>query len=423
MASIYRKKYFEINPATGERVQRQSRKWWGRYYDEDGRLKRKSLATDKRVAQAMLLDIVRKIERKKSGIDDSVDEEMQRNINVHLDDFEAYLKGKGVTERHRSETMMQVRRIVDTASWQTPTDIRSSDVTRFLNALRDQGRSAQTNNHYLKSVKHFTKWLHTENRISRDPLLNLKRLNVQTDRRHDRRALSPEEMILLIETAETGPPVEGLSGPDRAMLYMLAAWTGLRKGEIGSLTPKSFSFHNKIPIVRSEATNREDCASAATHTVTVEAGFSKHRRRDIQPLHPDLVVKLMEWIERRGFATDEILFPISERTCGVERKTYVMIRKDLAAARKLWLAGASDKNERKHREESDFLLYKNHQGLYADFHATRHTFITNLARGGVSPKVAQSLAHHSDIRLTMQTYTHFDHKEQAEAINMLPRIG
>ena len=52
------------------------------------------------------------------------------------------------------------------------------------------------------------------------------------------------------------------------------------------------------------------------------------------------------------------------------------------------------------------MLYKDHQGRYADLHANRHTFITNLARAGVSPKTAQTLARHSDIRLTMNVYTH-----------------
>src|SRR5262249_50709344 len=47
-----------------------------------------------------------------------------------------------------------------------------------------------------------------------------------------------------------------------------------------------------------------------------------------------------------------------------------------------------------------------HGLLYADFHALRHSFITLLERSGVSPKTAQELARHSDIRLTMQRYTH-----------------
>ena len=40
-----------------------------------------------------------------------------------------------------------------------------------------------------------------------------------------------------------------------------------------------------------------------------------------------------------------------------------------------------------------------------DFHSLRVTYITNLARAGVHPKVAQILARHSTIDLTMKVYT------------------
>ncbi len=78
--------------------------------------------------------------------------------------------------------------------------------------------------------------------------------------------------------------------------------------------------------------------------------------------------------------------------------------------------------ERKRREKSDFLRYKNSKGLYADFHAMRHTFIANLCRANISPKTAQALARHSDIRLTMNTYSHVGQQEQAAAIGMLKGV-
>lgn len=59
-------------------------------------------------------------------------------------------------------------------------------------------------------------------------------------------------------------------------------------------------------------------------------------------------------------------------------------------------------------------------GRYADFHATRHTFISNLSRSGARPKVAQSLARHSDINLTMGVYPHAELEDQNAAIAALP---
>jgi integrase/recombinase XerD len=92
------------------------------------------------------------------------------------------------------------------------------------------------------------------------------------------------------------------------------------------------------------------------------------------------------------------------------------------SARKVWIEEAESDEAKRKREESDFLVYKNEAGLFADFQAKRHTFITNLARGGVAPKVAQTLARHSDTRLTMNVYTHTDLSEKAEAVSRLPAL-
>jgi integrase len=87
-----------------------------------------------------------------------------------------------------------------------------------------------------------------------------------------------------------------------------------------------------------------------------------------------------------------------------DRRTSKMTRADLKAARVKWIKEAKTPTERKERESSDFLKYQNDLGLFADFHSNRHTFITNLERAGVSPRTAQTLARHCDIRLTMGVY-------------------
>lgn len=66
------------------------------------------------------------------------------------------------------------------------------------------------------------------------------------------------------------------------------------------------------------------------------------------------------------------------------------------------------------------IAYQDDSGLFADFHSNRHTFITSLERAGVSPRTAQSLARHCDIRLTMGVYTHIGLHDQTRAIGALP---
>jgi hypothetical protein len=73
--------------------------------------------------------------------------------------------------------------------------------------------------------------------------------------------------------------------------------------------------------------------------------------------------------------------------------------------------------------EAAGIQYRDDAGLVADFHALRHTFISNLARSRVHPKAAQSLARHSTITLTMDRYSHTLVGEQAEALNALPDLS
>jgi integrase len=131
---------------------------------------------------------------------------------------------------------------------------------------------------------------------------------------------------------------------------------------------------------------------------------------------------LKEWLAtKQRLQPGDPLFPISGRVPGgIDRKTYKMIARDLMAARKLWLAEANSPQDRVEREKSDFLAHKSHDGLYADFHSLRHYFITSLERLGASPKMAQVLARHSDIRLTLGVYTHVGLHDQTAAIEALP---
>jgi integrase len=221
--------------------------------------------------------------------------------------------------------------------------------------------------------------------------------------RDDRHALSAEIGLQFVATARKGPAIEGISGFDQVMLYILASWTGFREGENGSLTLRSLHLDGNPP------------------TATIAASYSRHRRRDTQVLHPELVTQLKDWLAAKNMRQDMPLFPISGRVPGgVERKTSKMIQRDLIAVREKWWEESKDSDEYWQRIQSDFLRYCNHDGLYADFHSQRHRFIANLERAGVSVKMAQTLARHSDVRLTLGVYTHVELDDQTVAIGTLP---
>ena len=402
MASLYKKPVVRRDPETGEQIRTWSRKWWGQYRDAEGRLKRKPRSVDKPAAQSMLNELVRRVEREKAGLVDPTDEQRQRPLAVHLEEFKKYLANRDVSPKQRAEAAAQIEKVIKGCKWKKIADIDAGSTLQYLADLRRSGRSAQTYNHYLKSTKQFTRWLVRDRRTPADPLAHLSRLNVKTDRRHDRRALCDDEFSRLLKAARTGKRIEGISGVDRAMMYTLAAWTGFRKGEIGSLTRQSLLLDADPP------------------TATVAASFSKHRREDTVILHPELAKQLRSWLKTKQLDMTQPLFPVSSKVPGgIDRKTHKMIKRDLAAARAKWIKEAKSKKERAKREGSDYLCYENHAGLFADFHACRHLFITSLERAGISPKMAQTLARHSDIRLTLGIYTHVERQDQVEAIGRL----
>ena len=124
-------------------------------------------------------------------------------------------------------------------------------------------------------MKGFSRWLWKQRLTPDDALLDLGLYNAATDRRHIRRETSAEEVRWLLDATEQRTlPEHGAPGPTRAMCYRLAAATGFRANELRSLTTDSFDLDATPP------------------TCTVEAGYSKRRKRDVQPLPEALVEPL-----------------------------------------------------------------------------------------------------------------------------------
>jgi integrase len=147
--------------------------------------------------------------------------------------------------------------------------------------------------------------------------------------------------------------------------------------------------------------------------VAVAAAYSKRRREDAQPLRSDLAGLVRNWLADR---------PRGERIFAkMPSHTARMLRSDLVAARAAWIDGAKDNAaERERREKSDFLRYRNAVGEVADFHSTRHTYISGIVAGGASVKVAQELARHSTSRLTIDRYAHARLHDLQGALDALP---
>jgi integrase/recombinase XerD len=391
-----------LKPGTlgAKKVKKKSKKWYGRV---PGNPKPIALCENKTAAGQILADLIRKAELERAGIRDPFEDHRNRPLSDHLSDWEEVLKARNNTDEYVSLKVSRVQKILEGCKFIFINDLSASRVEACLADMRKESTrfGTQTSNHYLGAIKQFSRWLVKDRRTAENPLAHLEGGNVRLDRRHERRELTDDELVYLFNWTRQARRVRRMSGLDREMLYLAAVYTGLRASELASLTPESFALDD------------------ATPTATVEAGYSKHRREDVIPLHAELVRRLRPWLADK--APGQRVWP-GQWAKGKEAG--VILKIDMQAARAAWIADAKDvQDERVRRERSTFLAYSDADGCVADFHALRHTFISRLVHAGVKPKEAQTLARHSTITLTMDRYAHTGLHDIARAVESLPSLA
>lgn len=319
--------------------------------------------------------------------------------------FAQDLTARGNRDDYARLAATRVRRMIRGCGFTYWRDVTGEKVQQWLAAERKTGKgkdgqkgmSFQTSNWYLQKAKEFSAWM-AKRLGTPDPLLDVKGVNVSGNKRHERRAMSLEEVGYLLDATATGKTYMGMTGPERWLMYRFALETGLRPKQVAGLTRAAFQL---------------DGSSAK---VTAAASYSKNKRANTIPLRDDLAELLREHLQAKTPATPAF------RTVN-DRARSKIYKRDLAAARKAWLDEAvGDVEETARREASDFLRYRDSQGHVIDLYSARHTFITNLARAGVHPKTAQALAQHSTIALTMNIYSHVTQTEEAAAVAKLPGL-
>ena len=415
MASLYKRSFTSTDSVTGKTIRRKTSSWYGKYRDAEGIARRVPLSRNKTAAGQMLNELVRLAELGKVGLVDPSEAHRKLPLKTHVADFRKHLESKGNTADHVALIVARVQAAFTGCGFRLLSDLDADKVSHWLKSRRDEDDARKrfgiaTSNHHLVAVKSFGNWLVRSQRLGRNPFAHLSRLNAKIDVRIERRAMATDELSRLVDAAaKSAKTFRGLTGPDRAALYLLATMTGLRANELATLRRSAFDFKAEPP------------------TVTVDAENGKARHGAELPLHPFVVNRLSTWLESRPkrstttakAAADELLWPGTW-----SEKAANMFRRDLAEARAAWLKevnGIAD--ELKRRTESDFLKAKSVNGEKADFHALRHSFITLLASSGVHPKVAQQLARHSTITLTMDRYSHCHLSDMNAAVGTLPSLA
>jgi integrase len=358
----------------GTRCRIPSKKW---YADIGG--KRIALAEDRSAAKVLLGRLTQKAELAGVGVVDPHEEHRLRPLAEHVTEWEATLKAKNRDSEYVELKLNRVREIIRECKFLMPDDLDATRLELFLGALRG-ARSIQTVNDWQQAIRQFTHWMMKRHRIARDPFEHLKRENAEKDRKHVRRALTVDELrILVANTKSSKTIIRKLSGPSRAMLYMVAAYTGLRAAELSTLCPEHFGeIDGAYGVGRSGADTKN--GQVAFQTLPTEVADAV--RQFVRGLPTGVPIWNSTWHER---GADMIRADAGEAGLQLDIQTPTGIR-------------------------------------VLDFHSLRGTLGLMLETANIPLKTRQTILRHSDPRLTLNRYTNLSTGAAARAIDTLPSI-
>jgi integrase len=416
--------------ANGKKIMHEADAWYARYRDADGVDRRVSTnCHDERAAHKVLADLLAEVEKVRSGIltpqESQAARHAARPIAAHIADYLAFLKvktvrGRRISEAHQYDVGKQLRRLASECGFNRIGDITRQRVTRWLSDETDTSEKApRTVLKYRSTLMAFCKWAVREGRLATNPLLGLPAVEVDEVRRQ-RRPLTIEELAGLLDAAAKRPLRDALVirrgkrkgqeganvgqahrdrlvrlGRERALIYKTLIYTGLRKNELATLTVGDLHLDGEQPYLELAAKNAKSGRGARI------------------PLRADLAADLREHLDEKlaryrrqtlkdGRTEVPDALPAGTKVLRVPRDLIRIFDRDLAAAD---------------------IAKTDADGRTVDVHSLRHTFATLLSKAGVVPRMAQELMRHSDIRLTMNVYTHIQLVETSGAVELLPDIG
>ena len=360
-ARIYKPKRHRNGKRTTGRLYRARVKLTG-----DNKVRDISLGvSDKQVAQQKLNKLIQELEHESAGLIPAKAEREAAQSPL-LDLISEYVNELTVLGRsvdHLRHVNTRLRRLVRECRW-----TRLADVTpaSFQSWRKEQVTKApKTLNEYLATLSAFWTWLRKQSRVTVNPFELVERTDTRGKERVQRRALSDAQAIQLLQVA----------GKNQ-LAYMLPLYAGLRRNEAKTLHWSDLVLGDNGGLLR------------------LHAAVNKNRKEQSLPLHRDLAKALQQQKPANCKANDLVLVN------GVPKMKE--FRQDLKKA------GISFLDERGHR---------------MDYHALRTTFITRLSTMKVHPRLAMELARHSDMRLTMKTYTDAGQLPLREVMDTLPSFG
>ena len=411
-----------------------SNTWFVSYVDPDGiRRNQTTGCSDKSAARQVLAKIEQQLEHVKSGMMSKHELQMLESRELPIEDhFEDYMKhldvktvrGRSLCKAHKDGVRQRLDQIINDCDIQTLEDINVELLEQWMLDFKESGMSPRTVNHYRSAIVSFCNWAVRYKRLTSNPLASLYKADESGDIRHERRALTQDEVARLLKVTELRPVAEygrpaikqpriigkrrkwtrepltwenidaayerGVKamsersganslakyqaiGRQRKLAYRVLLTTGLRKNELKALTPDRLVLSGENP------------------RLTLPGTATKNGKAATIPLRPEIAAELHRWIkDMEIYSTDPIFDPVPQSH---------IFNKDIAVAN---------------------IPKRDERNRVVDIHALRHTFGTHLALAGVAPRTAMAAMRHSKIDLTMNIYTDPALLDVAGAVNSLP---
>lgn len=319
---------------------------------------------DKQVAVKRLSEIRQRLERQHANL--PVKPGLYGGTPVNLfEKLEVYLKNLKATQcskQHMGDVRHQVTRLLTECKWDTPEAITPLGFETWR-AQQDK-LGATTKNAYLISMRSLLNWLVKIGEIKENPLARIDLISTN-GKRQEPRAWTDEELRTFLKTR-----------PPYALAVMIAAFTGLRRNEVSQLIWGDVDLDSPEPaIVVRGSTAKNGKSKRIPLTAELEQWLQDARPADWKPTQPVLTYKIPR--TNQGWSSDI---------------------------------------------EAAGLVYTDDLGRSLHFHALRRYQITFMARHGISMRMAQSLARHSDPKLTANVYTDVSQLDEFNAVRKLPPL-
>ena len=320
--------------------------------------------SDKRVAAQKLEKLCQELEREDAGIiaPKIMRDAAQKPVAEHLAAFLADHRAKGRAENTLTKYENCIPLLCKRCSWVMVRDITAQS---FVAWRTQSGLRPKTLNDLLGVMSCFLHWMERQQLILANPLKHVGRVANHSPREF-RRALAPADAQRLLD----------VSPADRATVYLMMLYTGLRSAELKGLKWEHFELSGAEPCVR------------------IPSSIAKNRKSKPISLRPELVEALIRF--RPALAQP------SELVFQGKVPRVPTFKKDLKAAG---------------------IPFEDESGRRVDLHALRKTFGTMLAVNGTPLRVAMELMRHSESKLTEKVYTDASHLPLRPAMQGLPSLA